>query len=1080
MNCSRFIVLAVCLYAVAACAQTAEVGGAVQDPSGAVVPKASVKFRNHDTGFVYAEKTNNEGQYRIVGLEPGKYDAAVEAKSFKTLTRENVVLQVGDKAQIDFRMQIGNADETVTVDGSGQAINTTDAATGTVIDRNFVEQIPLNGRSFQALIALSPGVISDTPQGNDHSGEFSVNGQRTASNDFSVDGASAMNNSSSATSSEGTTGSSSNATALGTTQSIISIDALQEFRIATSTYSAEFGGRPGAQVSFTSRSGTNQYHGTAFDYLRNYAFDANDWFDDYSTPPIPTPQEHQNDFGGVLGGPLSIPKLLSGRDRAFFFFSYEGLRLDRPSAASISYVPSNGTYNTSNAYADPRYKNLRANAPVALQPVLNGFPLPNCSTARNPECVDYGDGLSPFIISTALPSTIDSISARVDFQPWSWLRMFARYSDTESSILSLYYNNSMQFQGLRNRAYLLGADSVFRGFMTNQLRLQYSIASNKSMTTDQSVGGSQPVGGPDGPNLNTMQGLPPIGGKTAFEMPFGSESSPHLFDLTYGARQFQPNVIDTLSWTRGSHLFKVGINYRQTVAYLGYPGLSYGPLLYYFVENAEQVLENSLYEVESSNLLRQDPVTKNLGVFVQDEWRFRPRISFSFGLRWDLNPPPTISGAQQYTYTGSIDNPSSLALSRLGAPMYKTTYTDFGPRLGVAITVHDQPGHETVLRAGGGIFYDTGQSAFVGTVADGVSLGATNFQEFGTIVGKPQTFPLSASVIMEPVNTTPPPPYTLDYVHAPNFVPPYTTQWSAALEQAFGAKQSLTITHVGTAGRKLSIFKEYSLSSLNPLFKSITEYENGPDSIYTSLQVHYMRQMMNGLQAMASYTWAHAIDSASADYSSNGILPPQRGNSDHDVRDSFSAALLYDLPSKYENRWDDAIFGHWSTDITIVARTAFPVEPLGSTVLDPLSGNEYPARLNYNGAYPYLHEAGIPGGRQFNPAVFSVASSGEVGTAPRNFLRGFGEKAVDMAIQRQFPIYEQSMLQFRAEAFNIFNHPNFGYIDVLCGATAAGATCNNPIFGEATSTLSNSLGGLTSMYQQGGPRSMQFALKLQF
>jgi hypothetical protein len=205
---------------------------------------------------------------------------------------------------------------------------------------------------------------------------------RSDANNFKVDGASASN-SPTYTSAAGSSGMIGSATMLGTTQAMLQVDSMEEFRMSTSTYSAEYGRQPGAQITFRSRSGTNDYHGTVYEYLRNSAFDANNWFNTYTTNPLPKPAERQNDFGGTLGGPISVPHLFSGQNRAFLFFGYEGLRLTQPQPASIYYVPSNGTYNTA-TYSDPRYKNLRQYAPAALQPVLNAYPLPNCSTAINP------------------------------------------------------------------------------------------------------------------------------------------------------------------------------------------------------------------------------------------------------------------------------------------------------------------------------------------------------------------------------------------------------------------------------------------------------------------------------------------------------------------------------------------------------------------------------------------------------------------------------------------------------------------------------------------------------------------------
>src|SRR5580698_4847112 len=386
------------------------------------------------------------------------------------------------------------------------------------------------------------------------------------------------------------------ATALGTTQALLSVDALEEFRIATSTYSAEYGRQPGGQVSFRSRSGSNQFHGSAYDYLRNSAFDANNWFNTYGSVKTPTPAERQNDFGGTIGGPLFVPHVYSGKDRAFFFFAYEGLRLTAPQAAAITYVPSNGTFNTG-TYADPRLRNLRANAPVELQPVLNAFPLPNCSTVQNPQCVDFGQGGSPFIFSATSGGTINSVNARIDYQLLPLMRIFARYSDatsTSSNLGAAYTDRT----NARNRIFLLGADNAFHGTIANELRLQYSPASFQDADTPGSVGGASPI------NFYALQGIPPVGGETLVSLSY--PSSTNMYQQSYGSVQFQPNAVDTISWSHGKHLFKVGVDYRQTTAYYGYRNLSRGPRITYAFTNGANILNNSA-AITSANFLRSDP-----------------------------------------------------------------------------------------------------------------------------------------------------------------------------------------------------------------------------------------------------------------------------------------------------------------------------------------------------------------------------------------------------------------------------------------------------------------------------------------
>lgn len=1046
----------------------ANLTGFIQDSSKAFVPGVRVLAVNTDTNQQFEAKTNKDGSYNISSLPVGPYRLQIEKVGFRTLLKEGLFLHTQDVLQINFQMAVGSTSETVTVSTDSNNINTTDAAVGTVIDRQFVENIPMNGRSFQTLVLLSPGTITGTPQvsagtppSNDQ-GEYSVNGMRTDANNFSVDGASASN-SPGYTSAAGSSGMLGSATALGTTQAMLQVDAMEEFRMSTSTYSAEYGRQPGAQVSLRSRSGTNDYHGTLYDYLRNSAFDANNWFNTYSTVPLPKPAERQNDFGGTLGGPLSVPHLYSGLNRAFFFFAYEGLRLTQPQAANIYYVPSNGTYNTG-TYANASYKNLRANAPATLRPVLNAFPLPNCSTAINPQCVDYGLGSSPYLQTPTSTGKLNSINARMDYQLFPTMRLFARYNDATSSTSGLSSGGPILGQIIsRNRVYLLGADNTFGAALSNELRLQYSPAVFIASDSPAQVGGASPL------DIQVLEGLTSGIGESVVHFSLPTTSS--IYETTFGSQQFQPNATDAVTWSHGRHLFKFGADYRQTTSYYNNGNISRSPYVAYGWTTAATVLSNTP-SFTAENELRVDPTSKNLGLFAQDEWRVMPRLSLSLGLRWDFTPPPSVSGSQAYTYTGDINNPSTLAISsQPGGAIYKTTYTSFAPRFGMALTLHNQPGHELVLRTGAGLFYDL--IAINGFFGSGTGLATA------AITSGKGAFPLTASQILVPV-TKPTAPYTLQFYPDNNIVPPSAIQWNVMLEQALGNKQTVTMGYVASVARNLVRYQQFAFSKLNPNFANAYIYLNGPGSDYNSLQVKYQRQMSHGLQVLASYTWAHALDWASTeDY--NVAFPLQRGNSNFDVRNNFTAALVYDVPSDYSNRIERAVLGHWNTDLWFVARSGFPYEPTGPAITDPITGDVTYGELNYNGKNPYVYKPGIPGGRQIDPTIFSVTTSATgVGNSPRNFLRGFGEIQANLTLQREFPIYDRLHLQFRAEAFNIANHPNFGTINTTCGATVAGATCNNPIMGQATNSLSTGLGGLSSLYQQGGPRSLQLALKLKF
>lgn len=464
---------------VSAQSTNATISGVVVDPAGKVIPDAEIEIVNDATGVHYSSATNGSGIYTVAILPPGGYRVQVSKIGFKTLIKPGIVLNVQSAVALNFTLPLGAASETVTVDsGTTSPINTMDASVSTVIDRNFVENIPLNGRSFQDLISMTPGVVTQSPQTSNSqgigvSGDFSVNGQRTESNYYTVDGVSANTSAGNGYGgpSAATSGSVAASTALGTTQSLVSVDALQEFRVESSTYSAEYGRSPGGQFSFVTRSGTNTFHGTAYDYLRNNFFDANNWFNDYYG--TPEPALRQNDFGGTLGGPLVIPRLFDGKNRAFFFASYEGLRLALPQAASIQYVPD--TY-------------MRQQSPANIEPILTAFPLENG--------IDYGTANAPslaqFIQSYSSPSQVDSTSIRIDETVSPRLTLFFRYGGTPSATSSRVLSSTTEVR-IDDHTYTGGVTNLIGEHFTNQLRLGYTDSESSGVTNLDTFGGAIPA-----------------------------------------------------------------------------------------------------------------------------------------------------------------------------------------------------------------------------------------------------------------------------------------------------------------------------------------------------------------------------------------------------------------------------------------------------------------------------------------------------------------------------------------------------------------------------------------------------------
>jgi Carboxypeptidase regulatory-like domain/TonB dependent receptor-like, beta-barrel len=1016
---------------------TANLSVSLTDPSGAAIPGARLLLRNSDTSQEQQSKSGPSGSAIFPFLKPGHYQLTVSKEAFADVVVNKIVLNVGDERHLQLSLKVGSAAQTVTVDGSGLTLNTADASVGTVIDRKFVESMPLNGRSFQDLISITPGVTTQSPQSGSGqgsigaTGDFSVNGQRTESNNYNVDGVSANTGAGNGYGVTGaaTGGAVASSTALGTTQSLVSVDALQEFRVLSSTYSAEYGRSPGGQFNLLTRSGTDHFHGSAFDYLRNNFFDANDWFNDHYGAKISALR--QNDFGGTLGGPMALPGSGDMLPRSFFFVSYEGLRLTQPQAASAELVPD---------------QFLRDQAPSAIQRILNAFPKPTQGG------IDYGDASNPslaqFLESYSVPSQIHSTSLRLDHRFGDNWTAFARaaYTPTSADSRSLSSVSQLAFA---TQTYTLGVTGQLSPRLTNDFRLGYARSDSKVLQSLDSFGGATPI------NLAAAVGAGAATAQPVILLDFTGAGFTQLQSGPQGNGLRQWNAIETLSYIAGRHAFKFGMDYRQFAS----PISPASPQVYALFFSASDALNNAVTETDVLTQTNATPVFRDVAAFAQDEWHMRPTLTLSLGLRWEVNPPPTgANGKDAYTISGTLSEPSSLGIAPRGTPLWKTPWYNFAPRLGVAWQARSRPGWETILRAGGGVFFDTdNQVAADGFI--GAGFGAT--QSYFSV-----PLPLTPEQTNIPIGISP--PYSTVYAFPTHLQLPYTFEWNASVEQALAKSQSFTISYVGSNGRRQLREQELSLSSLNPDFSYVLYFEGGLSSSYNSLQAKFQRSLSHGLQALASYTWSHAIDFGST-YS---VLYVLRGNADFDVHNTFSGALSWDAPQTRQGALRRFLLNRWGLDGRFIARSGFPVGIRGNLETDPATGALY-----YTGAdiVPgqrfYLEGSQYPGGRAINPAAFSAPSGAGFGNAPRNFLRGFGESQLNLAVRREFQPQDRFRVQFRAEAFNLLNHPNFGFVDPrLTDAT----------FGQATQMLNQSLGTLAAQYQQGGPRSLQFALKLLF
>jgi Carboxypeptidase regulatory-like domain/TonB dependent receptor len=1034
----------------------ASLTGRVTDPSKASIADAKVAAVSAATNVRYETTTNTSGEYYLTNLPPGLYRLEIEKPGFKKLIKPEAILHVQDALEINLEMTVGDVTENITVEAGLLPVETASATVSTVVDRTFVEDMPLNGRSLQTLILLTPGVVV-TPTALNDQGQFSVNGQRRDANYFTVDGVSAN---------FGVTGffpllqSGSGAlpalTASGGTNSLVSVDALQEFRIQTSSFAPEFGRTPGGQVSIVTRSGTNAFHGTLFEYFRNDVLDARDWFANFNH--LRKPAERQNDFGGVVGGPVF-------KDKTFFFFSYEGLRLRQPVTQTTA-VPDAAS---------------RQLAPADMQPFLNAYPVAN-GAAISP-------GLAQFNASYSNPSSLDAYSIRVDHVISSKLTLFGRYNYSPSSLdqrgapFTVTALSTTSLEDSSVQSLTVGLTQVIKPEISNELRANYS---NHRLGTDY--------------DLDDFGGAAPPSDSLLFPAGSSPTNSAYLF-LINGAGEYgegkaatdeqrQINLIDNLSVTTGNHQLKFGADYRwlspfsspfvyrQFVQFSGVacPAAPVSCNGYALSATAPGATSTTALFAQPATFQADALLSQNFSFYGQDTWKITSRFTVTYGLRWEINPPlkGKNSANDPFTVTG-LNNPATIALAPRGTPLYQTTYGNVAPRVGIAYQLRQATNSATVLRGGFGIFYDLG-SGSLGGASSSFPYSANRNLSFAP-------FPLSPPNAAPPLLTTNPPVQSI-VVADPNLKLPRTYQWNVALEQSLGSSQSLSLTYIGAIGRDLLRVTNFFISpSVNPNFQVVQLTDNTATSDYHALQLKFQRRLSRGLQALASYSFSHSMDISSTDSAANQFNTPSavaspnvdRGNSDFDIRHSFTAGVTYDLPTPGSQKIVHTLIGGWSVDTFILARSAPPIDVVSGVFF--AAGVALNPRPNVNPGVPLeLFGSQYPGGKIFNKAAFTPVK-GQQGDFGRNVLRGFGATQADVALQRQFHLTERLGLRFRSEFFNIFNHPNFG-----------NPTNNltSPLFGRSTQTLANSLGsggpngGLNPLYQIGGPRSIQLALKLQF
>jgi hypothetical protein len=1035
--------------------QDAQFSGMIQDPSEAAVAGAEITLRSDQNGARRTTRSSEDGLYNLTTLKPGTYRMTVRAAGFETIVREGIELQIGENARLDFTLHIGDSQTTITVTSGNPSVNQDDASVGTVIDRNLIDRLPLNGRGIQTLMELTPGVVA-MPVIDASRGQFVINGQRTDANYFTVDGVSAdfaAGDSSGVNSryrleSVPTFGQAGGGMLpannfLGTFSNLLSPEALQEFKIQTSTYAPESGHLPGGQIDLISRSGGSRFAGSLFEYFRNDKTDANDWFQNAAG--APRDPLRFNNFGITFSGPLRLPSIYNGDGRSFFFLSIDELIARQPLAPVQVSVPSLAS---------------RRSAPPSLAALLNAYPFPTSGSASS-------DGLALYDGAATRSYDQHAISLRVDHYFGQGVSFFARYNHAPSrraEPLPLGTPSNFEHYDIGTDTLTGGLTQVIAPNLVNEIRGNFSRQSTEDKADlDGSTGAVQPPQSllfPPGYSLSN----------SVFQ--FSVLAAPFVYLGTYArnsARQFQ--VVDNLSWVKGAHRFRFGADYRRF--YIRRMNSKLGNFTALGIYN-----DDGSFATNSSGWLTAidfdsdiEYLVPSFSAYAQDTWRLSRRLALTWGLRWEVEPAPRTTRGMALAVGGltNLNDATNTYLLPPGRPFYPTSWTNLAPRIGIGWQLFEIAGKPTVLRAGFGRFFSSAQAGFEDNGRNHVILADYGNRPLGQQPDLQN--PIDTQTIDNSIAVGAPRGYNLPSIY----------QWNVTLEQAIG-QQTISIGYVAALGRGLigdiAYLPTYAAYSVHVI-------GNNASSSYNSMQVQMNRRLASRLQILASYTWSHSIDNLSNDLSPSGIqrtLPEylnpdsNRGPSDFDLRHSVSGAVIVELPGP-RGHGLATLLQNWRANTIFFARSPLPGDVIALLPEDHI--------VRVADQPLYLYGSQYPGGKRYNPDAFVEVGGDQKGNLGRNTLRGFDAWQVDFALHRQIRIAENVSMEFRAEVFNVLNHPNFanptdtGYLNsVLLNHT--------PQFGVATAMLANGLssalipGELNPLFQVGGPRIMQFALRLNF
>lgn len=1081
---------AVCARTVAAQTFRGTILGTVTDPNGAVLPNVTVEVKNVGTGLERRVVTDGEGNYSITELPIGTYDVTAGGGGLETHRFTNVAVEVAQERRIDFTLSARTLDETITISSNAAQVETTSNTLGGTLTTRQVENLPVNGRDFTKFLVLVPGSTGDPSGATDSPGSFglfSSNGNRGRSNNYLLDGTD-MNDG------YRNLPAINEAGVFGTPATILPVESIAEAAVL-SNFEAEYGRNSGAVVNLVTKSGTNDFHGSLFEYVRNDRFDARNFFNPVIDTQNPDPQTafRNNQFGGSIGGPIV-------RNKTFFFFAYEGQR-ERVGLNSTARVP------------DPQEI---AALGGATNPVIARLLQRNPWPAPNRQLPLFDDtGRPNLFVTTRASNDVDSLIAKLDHSFDRNNQLTSRYffgtSDQSFPLAILAGNVLPGYNTVTPTTVHLVSVSylkIFSPTRVNEARFGYNRFDEGFFPEDRDFD-------PASIGLNTGVseqdfGLPFIRIRND---PIGSIASVGSTLSVPRARvDTNYHLIDNFSWKLTGHDLKFGYEFRRTFVDAFFDAGYRGRLDF---DTLEDFLAGNLSGGrQARGDSRRETFQNSHAAYLQDSFRPRRTLTLNAGLRWDYFG---VIG-EKNDLLSNFDSQNGLRLVGPGGleRLYERDWNNFSPRLGLAWDVTGRG--RTVVRAGWGLFYDAySQDFFVGQLP------------FNTFNPGPAYNPVGPSPVLFSFSTVPQiqegVPVFTDFLDSDVFAvdrrlrTPYVQNFNANVQQELARNVVFEVGYVGSQGRKLFRYRDIN-QPVNPSVSTARPFDNGPfapsggtffyvnqletsaASNYNALQASLTVRERRGWTASVNYTWSHSIDNASdgQDYVANATQPDnsfradsERGNSNFDVRQRLVATFGYAIPNFIKSR--PRLGGGWQLGGILTLRTGSPFHvnlfddyngtgeffPRPDLVGDPFAGTSGPDRFLNLSAFSVpctLDPAGD------GSAASCVPGTQHFGSLGRNALTGPGYKNFDFSVVKTTRFNERVSLQLRAEFFNIFNHPNFA--SPLLPGFAADASFNgiDPVTGRGIGflpiTVTPDVGIGNPFLGGGGPRNIQFATRLTF